>query len=429
MTTGDNRETGCSVVPPPYRGDNQTTDDRTTKEMGHWMMKEDVVELKTRVDLAALVEDDLGPAHKRYGRWWMWPCPFHDDRTPSLAVRPDTGSWHCFGCSESGDHITWLEKREDLSFTEALDTLAGLAGVALAPSPPKRRLTKVDSVPSASWQERAQAVVADCEQMLWEDEGSKARTWLHRRGLTDESLRRWRLGYNRTDRKLCDLWVPQGITIPCFVDGTLWYIKVRRPVPPLKGPKYQQVKGSRPALFGLDHLAGKSEVVICEGELDAILLQQKAGDLVDVVAVGSATNRPSLRFLLRLVRYPRWLVAFDRDDAGEKGADWWGDFSDRVRRVRPLQGNDLTDFHQAGGDLRAWVTFYLARPRVESSKQATQMPEPAPMPISVPQPSQESHSEVISISDLADYKRKHGLRVVDSTWDGKGPVTVICEED
>jgi len=160
--------------------------------------------------------------------------------------------------------------------------------------------------------------------------------------------------------------------IPCFVDRTLWYLKVRRPVPPLPGPKYQQVKGGgKRALFGLNHLDGKRVAMICEGEFDALLLWQEAGDLVDVVALGSATARPSPRFLAHLLGASHWPVATDRDDAGEKSAAWWDDFSAGVRRVWPLQGKDLTDFYQAGGDLRAWVIYHLERVETEARPAAS----------------------------------------------------------
>ena len=325
-------------------------------------MNVDVADLKRHVDLAALVEVDLGPPHKHHGRWWMWRCPFHNDRrTPSLAVTPDTGTWHCFGCEKSGDHITWLQEQEGLSFQEAVNRLTVLAGQGLPQPTPSRPLVVTGRQPTESWQQRAGNVVAECEATLWQDQGAKARAWLNQRGLTDETVRRWRLGYNPTDQRMHGLWVPGGITIPCFALGELRCVKVRRPVPPASGPKYLQVKGGSPALFGLDALDGKQAVFICEGEFDAILLRQHTGDLVDVVAVGSATSRPSLRFLLPLAQHTRWFVVLDRDDAGDKGAAWWGDFSERVQRVRPLQGNDVTDFHLAGGSLRQWVVYHLRR--------------------------------------------------------------------
>ncbi|HMO12355.1 MAG TPA: DNA primase, partial [Actinotalea sp.] len=58
-------------------------------------------------------------------------CPFHDERTPSFHVRPQVGLWHCFGCSEGGDVISFLQKIDGLAFTEAVEHLAGRVGVQL----------------------------------------------------------------------------------------------------------------------------------------------------------------------------------------------------------------------------------------------------------------------------------------------------------
>jgi len=218
----------------------------------------------------------------------------------------------------------------------------------------------------------ALAVVKGYEATLWSDAGTKARTWLYdKRGLSEDTIRAWRLGYNPTDRKMHGLWTPRGIVIPCLINETPWNIKVRRPVSTgpaydrkKHGPKYQQVTGGRAALFGLDHLDGKQVAVICEAELDAVLLWQEAGDLVDVVAVGSKGMKPTLSFLAHLASAAHWLVAIDND--AEEAAGWWSGYSARVHRARPLQGNDLTDFHQAGGDLRAWATYHLERLKVKS---------------------------------------------------------------
>lgn len=321
----------------------------------------DTTDLKRRIDLAALIESDLGPPVSRAGRWLFWRCPFHADIHPSLAVTPDTGTWHCFGCGKSGDVITWLREREGLTFREACERL-GVQDIldTPRPAPPAE-----DRSPDPAWQARAREIVDATVAALWGDAGRKARDWLHGRGLRDEALKTWGIGYNPADRRIAGLYVPRGIVIPCLVDGAVQYLKVRRPAPPLPGPKYRQVKGGVGALFGLDHLTGKSTVVICEGEFDAILLWQEAGDLVDVVATGGANVRPAVRFLGRLLAARRWLVATDRDEAGDKGAEWWSDFSARVRRVRPLEGRDLTDFHQAGGDLRAWVAHHLKQEEAE----------------------------------------------------------------
>ena len=58
-------------------------------------------------------------------------CPFHDERTPSFHVRPHLGMWHCFGCGEGGDVISFVQKIDHLSFTEAVEFLAQRAGITL----------------------------------------------------------------------------------------------------------------------------------------------------------------------------------------------------------------------------------------------------------------------------------------------------------
>ena len=112
------------------------------------------------------------------------------------------------------------------------------------------------------------------------------------------------------------------------------------------------------------------------------LLKDIAGDLVDVVAIGSKAAKPPLSLLAHLAGASRWLVALDND--ADEAAGWWGDYSARVRRVRPLQGNDLTDFHHGGGDLGAWIAFQMAalsanttRARIEGKEVTAQRVESA----------------------------------------------------
>ena len=345
----------------------------------------------SRVDLLSLIERDtrLKRGAATHGGEYAGPCPFcgGEDRFRVWPEHPDgRGEWWCRRCERGGDAVDYVRARRNLDFVAACEWL-GLdlpgrerwkgrafsgAGQAVKteshseeepPVPPAldRDHQIVDGAPPPEeWRRAAEKIVSQCEAALWGAAGAKARVWLDARGLTADTCRAWRLGYHGEDDRIGDLYVPRGIVIPCFCEEALWYVKVRRPVPPLDGPKYWQVKGSKLTLFGLDRLAGQPELVICEGELDALLLRQLAGDLADVIAVAGATQRPNAQALLRLAEYRRWIVAFDHDEAGAQGADWWG-FAACTRTVRPLQGKDLTDFHLTGGDLRAWIEFLLAR--------------------------------------------------------------------
>jgi len=164
-------------------------------------------------------------------------------------------------------------------------------------------------------------------------------------------------------RNVGGLSVPCGILIPCEVAGVIWYLKVRRAA---GEPKYTQVKGSVQALFGADTMRSHDMAVMCEGEFDCMLLAQEAGDLCGVGTLGSASATLDLTawgdYLLPLARL---LVAYDLDKAGKDGADKLAGLTARARRVNvPAMPNvkDITDFWKAGGNLRAWLTFEIARP-------------------------------------------------------------------
>jgi DNA primase len=358
----------------------------------------DTKALLERVDVAALIERDLGQPVRREGRWLKWTCPFHDDRkTPSLGVAGNR--WKCFGCGHSGDAIDWLREREGLSFREASQRLGSLELVPssgnVAQLPPS-----VSSAPSTSWQQRALAVVSTCQAVLWSDVGTKARGWLSRRGLANETIRRWRLGFNPDDQKLCSLWVPRGIVIPCLVAGQIWYLKVRR----ANGrSKYSQVSGGQIALFGADTISKHRTVVVTEGEFDAMLLHQEAGDLIGIVTLGSAAARLPDAWVPYLLGVQRLLGAYDTDAAGAEGAARWESICPHAQRIVPLAGKDVTDFYLAGGDLRAWVEFALA-----ADGEPIAIPVEAQVPIS-PAP---WAGQRVRIENLPDLKAEYELRVV-----------------
>jgi DNA primase len=367
----------------------------------------DVKALRDQVDLAALIEREMGPPARREGRWLKWYCLFHaDDKTPSLSVAGNR--WKCFGCGKSGDCIDWLREREGLGFREACERLSVSKSLP-TPATATRPQSPPALAPSAAWQQRAQKLVNACQAALWSDAGARARAWLMQRGLTDDTVRHWRLGFNPRDQKLCGLWLPRGIVIPCLVAGELWYVKVRRAG---GQPKYTQVSGGRIALFGADTLAGRDVAVVAEGEFDAMLLHQEAGDLAGLVTLGSASARLPDVWVPYLLGLHKLLVAYDADAAGAEGVTMWEALSARTQRLMPLAGKDVTEFYLSGGDLRAWVRFALANdgytPRAPAE---TQVPiAPAPW-----------DGQRVSIEDLPDLQARFGLRVVggDPDLDGR----------
>ena len=357
--------------------------------------------------MATLIERDVGQPVRREGRWLKWICPFHDDRrTPSLGVAGNR--WKCFGCGCSGDAIDWLRKRERLSFREACGRLGSIDLVPSSEKAAPHHLPS-SSVLATAWQDQALEVVSNCQATLWSDAGTKARSWLNRRGLAKDTVRKWRLGFNPRDQKISGLWVPRGIVIPCLAAGQAWYLKVRRATDQVK---YSQVSGGRIALFGADTIANHDTVVVTEGEFDALLLHQEAGDLVGVVTLGSASARLPEAWVPYLLGVHRLLVAYDTDAAGALGAARWKAISPHAQRLVPLAGKDVTDFHLAGGDIRAWVQFALA---------ADRDPIATPVDSQVPISPAPWAGQRVRIEDLTGLKAEYGLRVIggDPDLDGK----------
>jgi len=302
------------------------------------------------VDLLALVEEDLGPYEKHNGRWYLWKCPFHGDTDPSLAVTPDTGTFYCFGCGETGDAIGWLMKKRGMSYKEACKYV-GKEYTRPSPPPKEETVRHVDP-PSEEWQTAVEYIIR--ETVPIHDE--RVLNWFQKRGLIQRTLDAWRIGYNSYPQVISGLWVPQGITIPCFGAGNFWYLKVRRPPWSGKNPKYTHIKGGKLMLYAVSSVKGKRPLLICESELDAVLVWQEAYSVIDVVAVGSARSKLTDTALLHLAKSTQWYVVLDPDEAGKKGAEWWKIFSPwRVKIVNPPYGRDITDFHMQGGDILEWV--------------------------------------------------------------------------
>ena len=329
------------------------------------------------VDILSLIEKDtsLKRTAGTKGGEWAGPCPFCGG-TDRLRVWPNhpegRGQWWCRQCGKQGDAIDYVRARDNVGYREACEALGvdpnGGQGTRMAQKKAhvarrERIKPTLSPAPEADGPtyDLGEALVAVemCGRILWADPGARALEYLVGRGIQEDTAKTWGLGFNPEARKIGGLWIERGLVIPGWVGYIPWYLKIR------KGsgdPKYVQVKGSKPALYGLDMLVGRPVVIICEGELDAILLWQEAGDLVDVVALGSKGAQPAIPFLGRLIGASRWLVCLDNDAEAE--AAKWGEWSARVRRIRPLQGNDVTDFHEGGGDLRRWVTYHLERLRV-----------------------------------------------------------------
>jgi DNA primase len=305
-------------------------------------------EIKARVDLVELIGRTV--QLKRAGSQYRGLCPFHSEKTPSFYVRPQTQSWHCFGCNKSGTAFDWLMEREQLEFGEALRQLANLTGVAL----PDKRDPEVEDQ-----SRRLLAILARAqsfyEAALWGASGSRAREYLTRRGLAEETWRTFGLGYAPTGNGLLryldkdgyseqDLQAAgvigvteeEGRPYDFFRDRLLFPIRDGqgrtiafggRALDDAIQPKYLNSRDTllfhkQETLFALDlarkPMGQERQVVIVEGYMDAATAHQHGYRNV-VATLGTAVTERHLRLLRRQV--DEIVLSLDADAAGQ-AATW-----------------------------------------------------------------------------------------------------------
>jgi DNA primase len=172
-------------------------------------------ELRSRTPLAAVIGRRVRLA--RSGRQWKGCCPFHGEKTPSFYVYDD--HYHCFGCGVHGDAIGFVMQSQGASFTEAVEQLAAEAGMQVpTPSPEaaeaeKRRLDLAGVLDAAA---------ASYQRRLMLPEGKAARDYFTNRGLSDDTIRRYELGWSGEGRGAiaADLG-REGVTQDQLVDSGL----------------------------------------------------------------------------------------------------------------------------------------------------------------------------------------------------------------
>jgi len=344
----------------------------------------DVDKIKKTTDLLALVGRDvkLIKVASTAGGEYAGECPFCGGRD-RFRVQPEQGRWWCRQCGDRWqDAIGYIQKRHGVGFKEAAALLGDYEAPPLPARPAQPDADPVAEVDLARWREAGEQLVAEAVAALWSPDGDPVRRQLREsRGLDDESLRAFKVGYVTAERfdelpawglppetnaetgRPRKVWLPRGVLIPCYIDGELRYIKVRRPDAELRGAddrKVVFVKGGHPALFNADALAGADVVLLVEGEFDAMLAHQAGRGHLAAGTLGSAQGRLDVdRWARYLLQARLVLVAYDADAAGSKGSEALARLSARVRRVRVpvlrLGDKDIVDYYRAGGDVRGWL--------------------------------------------------------------------------
>lgn len=324
-----------------------------------------------------LIEADGSTLRKvagTYGGELAGACPWcgGNDR---FRVWPehDGGRYWCRGCEKSGDSIQYLRERRGLSFVEACRYLGrdpGPRSNGTRPAPAAWEPREA-TAPPAAWQDRARSFLDGAVSCLWSEHGAGMRAWLRGKGLGDDIIKKSSLGLNlmpiiqpraswglepslKDDGTERRQWIPAGLVIPHIVNGAVHRLRIRRDDPG-DGARYVIVSGSSSAPMTL--IGDQGVVVIVESDLDGLLLNQEAGDLAGVVAMGSAQAKPDRIIHAALMAAAVILVSLDGDRAGAK-ASWtfWPDtYGSKVKRWPCIKGKDPSEARQNGLDIRSWI--------------------------------------------------------------------------
>lgn len=316
------------------------------------------------------------------------PCPWCGGSKRFLLFltegKEDRGRYWCRECGQKGDALQFLRDLEGLSFREAQAALGidpesfpKISGTHnRADKPSQAFIPKKTAIPGPVWQDRTGKLVTWANNQLLQN--PQALAWLKEsKGIKAETVRASRLGWIPQDifrprpafglpeefkenGQARRVWIPQGLCIPVFhEDGRIHRVKFRLANPGPRQPKYiglPQIEKSV-APLALEKPETRPWVIL-ESELDAILLFQEAGQRVNVLAMGSASNRPDADTWAKLKAAPLVLVSLDADEAGGKSTyRWWRKNLDRGRFIHwPVpEGKDPGEAWESGWDLFTWI--------------------------------------------------------------------------
>lgn len=288
---------------------------------------------------------------KERGRGDFWGLsPFTKEKTPSFHVVEDKGFYKCFSTQNSGDIFTFLVEVEGMSFPEAVEKLAGEAGLEIPRASPEEQQRYERRKGLTDVNELAAKFFEKCLRM---PEGRAGLEYLKKRGLDDATIRHWRLGFapnsrgalkaamardNVPEELLIEaglLRVPDnGNTYDWFRGRVMFPIMDRRNQVIAFGgriigdgePKYLNspetpVFQKRHALYGINYAAQAARkagrIIVCEGYMDVIGIARAGFDNA-VAPLGTALTEDQLRDLWKVVREP--IMCFDGDSAGQKAA-------------------------------------------------------------------------------------------------------------
>lgn len=307
-----------------------------------------IEDIKNRIDIVDLISSyvQLNPG----GANFKARCPFHNEKSASFMVSREKGIWHCFGCGKGGDIFSFVQEIENMEFREALQLLAQKAGVELQRDDPKERTQKQRYLDI-----NALAAKVFHRVLLEHEKAELARKYLLSRGVTDESVRAFTLGYAPESWEGVSKFLRSrgfaeeeifhaGLTIKRD-RGVGFYDRFRnrlmfpitdhlgrvigfggRALAPDQTPKYvntpqTSLYNKSATLFAIDKaktaIKQQNVAIVVEGYMDALASHQ-VGVTNVVASSGTALTRDQLHILKRYTE--NIALSFDTDAAGESAS-------------------------------------------------------------------------------------------------------------
>ena len=299
-------------------------------------------ELRARLSLVDVIGRHI-PLNKKGQNYWGC-CPFHNEKTPSFSVNEEKGFYHCFGCGEHGDIVSFTMKINNMDFKSAIAELANQAGLKMPDYKP--RDPKVI--------EREESLFDICEkaaqiysEKLFTTDGAHALEYVRKRGFTDDMIKKYRIGYAPKNNAIANKFSTSKLLIDSGLcrrgDFNLYDFfrdKLMFPIFNAKGnivafsgrsldgsePKYintpdTDIFHKRQTIFGFnfarDAIHRANRTIIVEGQIDAIKMQTN-GFPETVAPLGTALTEDHIALLCKSNR--NITFCFDGDGAGRKAA-------------------------------------------------------------------------------------------------------------
>jgi DNA primase len=349
-----------------------------------------VDEVKQRTDIVEVIGRDV--TLTKAGKTFKGLCPFHAEKNPSFYVYPEQQSWHCFGCNNGGDVFSFIMKKQNIDFSEALRQLAQKAGVVI----PTKFEPGMESEEKQKLYQVNQAAAQYFHNLLINSPaGKKALGYVARRGFTEQTIKDFQLGYSLdsweslkkyllereyTEKEMLTAGLiiePEGKkTHDRFRNKLMFPIfDVRGRVTGFGGralddslPKYTNspqtpLFDKSGTIYGInlakDAIREKDTAVIVEGYMDVITTHQ-SGFKNAVASMGTAVTERQVNILKRLTR--NLSLALDADAAGEEAmlrtVGYENTLDTEVKVIILPEGKDPDDVIKE--DVKVWEKLVAA---------------------------------------------------------------------